>query len=147
MTYVISDPIELHPTRNYLQIIRQEVDVPRIQKSSYYVRRLQISNCLCVLFDSARKIPFAVQMIAVLFEYFGQPLRIVLIALSDAHRNVVQILFEQQRQFALQILFVQMEHFVARCYDVTCAKLHQNGCRCIDGSGENDELVGNVNDR
>lgn len=77
-----------------LQIIRQEIDVPRIQKSPNYVRRLQISNSFCVLLNGTRKISFAVQMISVLFKNVGQPFRVVLMAFGNPYGNVIQILFE-----------------------------------------------------
>lgn len=135
---------KLSPT--HLQIIRQKVDVPRIQKSSNDVRWFQVSNSFAILFHRTGKIPLAVQVIAVLFENFGQSFRIVLIALGYPHGNVVQILLEQQTQFALQILFIQMEHFFAGCYNETCTEFHQNCCGRIDGRREHDELIRNIND-
>ena len=67
-----------------LQIRRKIVYVLRIQKLSYHVRWLELSNRFYILLDRAIVIALRVQMIAVLAKYINETLRIVLLALCNS---------------------------------------------------------------
>lgn len=70
-----------------LEIRREIVDVLGVQKFSYNVRRLELSDSLYVLLYSAVVIALRVQMIAILTKYVDETLGIVLLALGNSGVN------------------------------------------------------------
>lgn len=77
-----------------LQIISQIVDMPRVEEPADHIRRFQEANGLRILLDRTGKIALTIQMITVLFEYVGQAFGVVIAALRNAHRDIVQIFLE-----------------------------------------------------
>lgn len=117
------------------------IDVPRVQESSNHIRWLEEANCFHVLLNGAGEITLAIQMIAVLLEYIGQTFLIVFATFRNSHRDIVQILFEQQIQFALQIFLVQMVDGVVGRYHIACAEFYDNGSHCLQQCGIYDEFI------
>lgn len=81
------------------------------------------------------------QIVSIFFVDLRLALLVVTVNFCDTHRNVVQILLEQRLQFALQIPFVQVVHFLVARYYEAGAKLNKNADNITDGFFEANHVI------
>nr|CAD7402386.1 unnamed protein product [Timema cristinae] len=106
---------------------------------------------------SGSVVSFSVEMISVLSKHVHQSLCIILLAFSNPatqqttavipYRDIVEILLEEQGELRLEVLLRELKYPVVSPKDVESSPLHKNCLHLLDGGGEHEELVLDIQHR